>query len=884
LGRTGTDLGVERTDRLLHYQGVVGELLERSQHLADLRVRLVGVVEASEGQLVLVSGEAGVGKTALLRGFCADLGTVRVLWGECDALFTPRSLGPLLDIAPAVGGELAQLVEVGALPHEVAMVLLRELQRKPTVLVLEDVHRADGATLDVLRLLGRRLAGVPALVVASYRDTELGRLHPLRQVLGELASSVRMRLAPLSAQAVGLLAEPYGADAADLYRTTGGNPFFVVEALAAGEETVPPTVSDAVLAHAARLSARARELLDAVAVMPPQAELWLLEQIAGEGLAALDECLASGVLTRTDGAVAFRHELARLAIEEAIAPDRELTLHRAALSALEASRASSADLARLTHHADRAGDGEAVLRFAPIAGARASALGAHREAAAQYARALRFADRLDPRARAELLDARAHACYLVGEFDEAAEAQERATEGYRRAGDARGEGDALRSLSRLLRYLGRMDEAMQVGREAVAVLEQLPPGHELAMAYCNLSHLFMHLEDREETIAWGTRALELANERPDPEVLTYALTNIGTLELLAGKGSEKLERSLETARSAGLEEHVGRALVALTWWSPRGRRYAGADRFVEEGLDYCSERGLGLWQLMLLAVRARCQLDRGDWDGAVESAAVVLRDSRTSPVARVTALAVLGLVRARRGDPDVWPPLEEAWDLARPSEELQRIEPAAAARAEALWLEGRLEAIVDETDLALDLARRRQAWWIVGELVCWRRRAGIVDEPPAEASEPWQAELADDWGRAAELWRRFDSPYEAALALAKADDEGALREAFNELNRLGARPAAAIVARRLREQGARGVPRGPRPATRANPAGLTRRELEVLALLGEDLRNSEIAARLYLSEKTVHHHVSAILRKLDVPTRQQAAAEAERLGLDVQDR
>jgi DNA-binding CsgD family transcriptional regulator/tetratricopeptide (TPR) repeat protein len=581
--------------------------------------------------------------------------------------------------------------------------------------------------------------------------------------------------------------------------------------------------------------------------------------------------------------VGFRHELARLAIEESLAPNRKLALHRTVLAALEAAPGGTSDLARIAHHAERAGDSRAVLQFAPAAGARAASLGAAREAAAQYARALRFADGLELKPKVELLERAAYASYLIGDFEAAIDSQERAIECHRQLVDHRGEGDSLRSLSRLLRYLGRNQEAMELGREAVAVLETLHPGRELAMAYCNVSHLYMNAEDIDGTLVWGERALELARQLNDDESSVYALINIATTDLLAGVGAAKIERCLELAQRAGLEEHAGRAFVALTWWRPRGRAYADGDRYLEPGLEYCGERGLDLWRPYLLAYRARSLLDRGSWDAAVDSASLVLQDPRTSPMPRIVALSVLGLARARRGDPDVWAPLEEAWALAEPTGELQRLEPVAAARAEALWLEGRESEVAAATDAVLELAVRRRASWIVGELAFWRRCAGIQEEVPVEAAEPWATQLADDSQGAARRWSDINSPYEAALALGGAGDEHALRRSFEDLQSLGAHPAAAIVAQRLRRRGARGVPRGPRPATRDNPAGLTMREVQVLELVAQGLRNVEIAERLFVSEKTVNHHVSAILRKLQVRTRVQAAAEAERLGLFAQD-
>jgi DNA-binding CsgD family transcriptional regulator/tetratricopeptide (TPR) repeat protein len=859
------------------------ELLERQGELDALAALLDDVREQRRGWLVLVAGEAGVGKTVLLRRFCDEhRSSARILWGACDALYTPSPLGPLIEVAESSGGEVEALVHGAAKPYEVATALIHELGRHaPSVLVLEDVHWADEATLDVVRLLGRKVEGVPALVLVSYRD-ELDRVHPLRVLAGELSTSQavrRLRVDPLSPEAVARLAEPHGVDAEVLYRNTGGNPFFVTEVLAAADAEIPTTVRDAVLARAARLSPEARDLLEAVAGVPPRGEAWLLEALAPEAIDRVEECLASGMLSSGPEGVVFRHELARLAIEESLPSDRRVILHRKALRALADPPTGSPDLARLSHHAEAAGDAEAVLRFAPEAAARAASLGAHREAAAQYARALRFGERLQREERAEFLTRRAAECYLTDENDEAIEAQRAALECYRELGDRLREGDSLRSLSQILWCPGKIAESRRAGREAVAVLEELPPGRELAMAYSNLG-------GRVDDAAMGRRALELAERMDDIEIAVSALASLGLSESLRGVsgGVEKLTRALGLADRAGLPGQVGNTFSLLGLALVHTRSYASATEYLDAGIKYCSEHGLELFRLYLLAHRARSELDRGRWEDAAASAATVVRVPRASTMPRTIAQVVLGLVRARRGDPGQSAPLKEAWALSESTDESLRFGPAAAARAEAAWLEGRHEGIDGVTLAAFELAKRERLPWLIGELASWRWRAGIEEPPPDNAAEPYAVQIAGDWERAAQLWTDLGCPYEAALALADAEEEELLRRALDELQHLGARPAAAIVARRLRARGATGLPRGPRPTTEVNPVGLTTREMEVLALVAQGLRNAEIAERLVLAEKTVDHHVSAILRKLDVRTRGQASAEAIHLGLIGQDR
>jgi DNA-binding CsgD family transcriptional regulator/tetratricopeptide (TPR) repeat protein len=866
----------------------VGDLLERTGELAALTAALDTVRAGSQGRFVLVAGEAGVGKTALVRRFADEQArAARVVSGACDALFTPRALGPLLDIAVDAGGELADVVASDSPPHEVTGALLRELAGpKAAVLVVEDVHWADDATLDVLRLLARKVETATVLVVVTYRDDELPVAHPLRIVLGELARTPRVdRVAVprLSHAAVAELAQDVGVDADELYRTTGGNPFFVTESLAAGDAELPQTVRDAVLARAGRLSPAARALLEAVAIAQPQAEVWLLEALAPDHVDRLEACLSAGILVPTRDGVAFRHELARLAIEQAIAPDRSLALHRAALAALATGRVGAPEPARLAHHAEAAGDADAVLRFAPAAAERAGSVGAHREAAAQYARALRFAADLPDDLRVGLHEGRSREAFLADDCDEAIEAIEGALACHRALGDQVGEADNLRVFADVLFCPGdRSDDADRAARQAIALLEPLGPSRELGLAYAELASLRMNCEDEAGTLEWAARARALAEQLDDVEIWVDTLDTLGTMELLLGRpqGLGKLERSIGMARDAGLDARVVRGYGNVAWGTVRQRWMDEAAQCLADGIAFCSDGPrFDMWRLYYDAYRGRLELYQGRWTDAAESVSLVIADQRTSSIPRIVALAVLGTVRARRGDPDVAAPLAEALALAEASYELQRIEPIAIARAEVAWLAGDPAGVAEATGGILDEARELGAGWVYGELASWRRRAGVDEGSPADADGPYALELAGDAQGAATAWTELGCPYEAALALADADDDDAVRESLAALQELGARPAAAIVARRLRERGVRGLPRGPIAATRENPAGLTAREVEVLELVGAGLRNAEIAGRLFVSEKTVGHHVSAILRKLDVRTRGEASAEAHRRGL-----
>ena len=402
------------------------------------------------------------------------------------------------------------------------------------------------------------------------------------------------------------------------------------------------------------------------------------------------------------------------------------------------------------------------------------------------------------------------------------------------------------------------------------------------MAYSNMSQLHMLSDQHDDAIAWGERAIVLGERLGETRIVVHALNNVGTAEHARGLqgGIEKLERSLSLARAHGLEDDVARGYTNLAAGAIRTRRYALGDRYVEEATAYFLERDMYAHLLYLTGWRARSELDRGRWDDARRTAEEVLGDDCAPAPSRVNPLVVLGLLRARSGEGDPWPLLDEALALAHSTDELQRLAPVSAARAEAHWLAGDVDAALAETEPAFALARRFGEPWFTSELQVWRHRAGADDGgPSAAAPEPFHSELAGDPAAAAANWLERGCPYEAALLQLFVDEEDALRSSLATLQNLQATPLAARVARTLRERGARDVARGPRRSTRKNPAGLTTRELEVLELVAHGLRNAHIAERLVVSAKTVDHHVSAILRKLNAGSRTEAAAQASRLGL-----
>jgi len=868
---------------------IVLNLLERGPVLLELS-RYLAEADKGHGRLVFVGGEAGIGKSWLVRRF-AELVRDRspLLIGSCDPLSTPRPLGPLLDIVDRLDDHD---IDLASNKDEIFRALLGALSssKKTAVLAFEDVHWADEATLDLLRFLARRIEDRRALLIATFRSDEVGDVHPLRMVLGDIATASgvrRVTVQPLSIGSVRTMAAASGLDVNELYRQTGGNPFFVSEVLATPDELIPPTVRDAVIARVARLPESARSILECAAVIGFRSEPWLLTAIAGDNVRGIEECLQSGVLIADDedGTYTFRHEIARIAVLDTVVPHRRRELNRRVLESLSNQPIelppTQLDAARLAYHADEARDADAVLRFAPEAARRASRLSAHRDAIAHYERALKFADRLTSDERAGILEEYARECAATDRYDEAITVSRQVLEHWHDAGDRFNEAEILGFLCGCLVSNGRSFDAQPLCSRAIELFEQFPHGPELAEAYVRQARICLVEREYKDAIRWAQKALDLASSIGDVRTRILALHRLGSGILLGGddRGELILQDALALALDARLPVEASGAYVALSSnWFERFE-FHRAEPYLLESLTFADEHQLGGFLTPTLGWYALLKMYKGQWAEVEEPAYSVLHREYVSVIGRILALTALGRLYARKGDPRASKVLDDALELARPTRMVIYLPPVYAARAEAAWLAGDLDTVRKEAESGVELAISKRHSWFAGELLSWLELAGVQVDVPDWIAPAFAMQLDGDWQGAGEDWERRGCPYDAAHAFLASDDPGALRDALDAFERLGAEPAAKHARRRLRELGVKGIPRGPHESTRSNAAGLTRREIEIARLISDGLRNSEIAARLFVSPKTVDHHVSSVLSKLGLKVRSQVRGEAERWGL-----
>jgi DNA-binding CsgD family transcriptional regulator/tetratricopeptide (TPR) repeat protein len=842
-------------------------LCERTEDVAGL-LAAADRARRGRGAVALVRGEAGIGKTSVVRALCnAVAQDTRVLAGRCDDLVTPRPLGPLWDMA---GADPALAEALRGEDHQRAReAVLDVLVRsgRPTVVVVEDAHWADGASLDLLTLVARRLPDSHTLLVVTFR--EVPPTHPLATVLGTLPAEAvtSFALRPLSRQGVASLA--WGrADATRVFERTGGNPLLVTAALAADDGGLPASVGD--LAHSLlhRLPEASLELVELVSVVPGQVDLALLDAMGQDLRHDIVEAEQVGLLQVDGAALAFRHELIRVAVEDGLGEQRRRELHHRVLVAGEGL---GHDAARLAHHARCSGDVDAMVRVLPTAATLATARHSHREAVAHLEALDPHLGSLPPEEQAELLELwSAEAELATGEG--VAEAL-RAVELWRSLDDRRRLGAALVRASRSVWSMADFHRAGDLAREAVDTLEPVG-GEELALACAQLARTELQNHEYDSALRSSRRALDLAPVASRARALALTTTGVCLNLLRYPDGSPFLSEATRMADSLGLTWEAQRARGNLIETAYSAKDLGLARRLNDAAPRTDDDSPTNRWHDVQAALIDAAE---GRYDAAEQGLSAALEGPGVPDSMLWFGRHHLARVRARRGDVDA---VGSAAQLLREScgGQVQDRVDTAALVAECSWVFQRdadpetlhaMEVYLETSDSL--------APWDVGQLAWWLWLDGRIDAIPERACGPIRWIGDGDWRRAAGWFEARGMPFERAVAL-RCGDVPARLDALRIAQQLGARALAARLRRELTDDAVAGIPRGPHAATRASPSGLTARQTEVLSLLADGMSNNEIADRLFLSPRTVENHVSAILAALGAGTRREAVAIASRGG------
>jgi DNA-binding CsgD family transcriptional regulator len=847
-------------------------LLERDVQLAALEEY---ARDASEGlgRLVLVTGEAGIGKTSLAETFRTSHPEVRWLWGACDGGFTPRPLGPLHEIATDVGGRLRALYDDGADRNELfaEFTALLAADRGTVGVIVEDLHWADEATLDWLAFVARRVGRTRSLVIATYRDDELGADDLLPAMIGRIAahgSTRRITLPPLTLRGVAELGTD--ADAGAVHALTGGNPFLVCEVLADSSGEVPPSVSDVVRTRLLRHSGPAQRMLAGAAILGRPATARVLASVTGVPADALDECLASGTLVDQGSTFGFRHELTRRAVEQGVPRVRATELHRAALTVLSREGAGSA---RLAHHAELAGDADAAVQHGHRAGIEAAALGSNREAVLQFGRALRHLPPDQSTLRADLLDAAADAFGLMDRWEESAAHREQAVELRRGLGEREALARSLRLYTIALWRLVRGEEEQAAADELLALVQDAPDSTEKAAALYTCA--FGDLVEPSRRRPMYDQAMAILDAQEDLALRSSLLCALACDEVENGRdGLTLMEQSLATAQRSGSPADIARQYTNLYTLGAAQLQLDAYDWVYEEGMAFALDHDAYTYTNCLRSVRGGVLLRRGR-HAEVLALTATNEDGPTSPVNRLSVLRSKAAAAIRLGDPDGPDLLDELWDLAGRNGQPGYLLEAARVVLEGAWLLDEPGRITEQV-LTIGTDSTATDPHAFGEVAVWLKRLGHVETITDPLPSPYALEAAGDGVAAARAWADLGCSFDQATCLAFTGDPASMREALDLYLRIEA-PAAAVQVRRM--LGALGVRvgRGRNARTQKHPAGLTVREAEVLDGLVDGLTNAQIAARLVVSPRTVDHHVSAVLAKLGATNRAEAVERAAAL-------
>jgi len=862
------------------------ELIERDGFLALLQTHFKNIKEG-EGHCVLVCGEAGIGKTSLIKAFSAELKKdYKIYQGTCDALFAPRPLAPLYDVALQMQSELIQ--PGGGIEDRAGLFInfFRELnsQNKASVIVFEDIHWADEATLDFIKFLARRITQLRCLFILTYRDDEIGARHPLRNVLTDLPADTftRIRLTPLSREAVYKMANEKGYDAENVYNISGGNPFYVNEILASYSPGVPDNIKDAILSVYDRQEEGTKHAWQICSVIPEGIEISRFAKIKASWDEGMDHCFALKIIIVKNDRIIFKHELYRRTIEGSLSPLKRIALNKIILELFLTSFEEQGEIERIVQYAKNANENELVCKYAPIAAKQAASVGAHIEAAKLFFTAIEYTDVNDEDQLVNLYESYAYECFLNNQIKEAINYQGKASQIWRNKNKPEQTGNSLRFLSRLCWFDGNRDDAEKYGQASIQILEPLPPSRAKAMSLSNMAQLKMVSEEMPECVKWGNMAIEMAKEINDDETLCHALNNVGAsqwkIQATKETGKMLLIESLALALKKSFHEHAARAYSNIIYNYIEDKDYDFAKRFLEEGITYCEDLGLDSSNKYQQYLKARLLLETGDWNAAISIAKNLLQNEVLPGTIKAACLNLLTTIKIRRGEPDVLFLLDEAKALAFKTREHQRVIPMMIALLEYEWLTGKKIITDEELKICIELTQKVDNIFLNSEIHFWLQKTGKKVPGLQELSEPYKYLMEGKINKAADFWQKKGCPFENAFALFEGNETDK-KNALLLFQQLGANAVSEKIKMEMRAGGIKKIPRGLRKSTQANPAQLTNRELDVLQLLQQGNQNKEIAGALFISPKTADHHISSILFKLDVNSRSKAVTEAVRLGI-----
>jgi predicted ATPase/DNA-binding CsgD family transcriptional regulator len=844
-------------------------------------------VATAEGHCALVSGEPGIGKTSLTKTFCSEIkDEASIYQGTCDALFTPRPLAPVYDILWQMNSDLNESTEENVDRTLLFTKIYRVLKesKKTSVVVIEDIHWADEATLDFIKFLARRINQLHCLFILNFRDDEIHVNHPLTTVLGQLPpdSLTRLQLTPLSRGAVEKLATEKGYKGEDVYSISGGNPFYVNEILASYSLGIPANIKDSVLSVYNRLDGISKQVWQILSVLPTGIEVNYLEKMEPFYQAAIHNCLDLKIVIAKNDVIFFKHELYRRTIETSLSPLVRMELNKRILDLFLESFEQKQEIERIIHHAKNANEHELVVKFAPIAARQASAVGAHIEASKLYFSAIEYYQGNDSEMLIDFYESYAYECYLTNQVKEGIIYFTRALNLLREINDMEKIGNSLRFLSRLWWYDGNRVLAEKYAAEAITLLNDMPSSKAKAMAFSNMSQLKLVCDKATECIFWGTKAIEIAKEINDDESLSHALNNVGSIKMnlasSAQEGKDMLQQSLDIALKNCFHEHVARAYSNLASNGVASKDFVLAKKALDAGIQFCEERDLDSWRANMLSSKAVLLLETGDWDQACDIATYLLQLEKQLNSFSIHASLVMAAIKMRRDEEGALELLLDAITVAFETQELQRMIPALITALEYECITG--TSIIRPGDLDTVVSRIKESILSmqVSEFAFWLKKVRNIELAVDFVYEGFDLKDVASLQKAAELWRKLGCSYMQGAILFEGNDEQK-RTAIGIMDKLGAVANCERMKFEMRASGIKNIPRGIRKTTKLNPANLTDRELDVLRLLKEGYHNKEIATKLFISAKTVDHHLSSIFFKLDVNSRARAVQEALQLEI-----